>query len=242
MNISRMLRLMPLSLLLLPSTVLAQSDTAHKRPQVAPRSVPGVLDAMPTAAAQRAAATAVFEQSLSLSRAGDAAAKQRDWKDAAHNYNGALSLWSSNPSALYGLAKCAKATGDTQAEFRFYRSAIYNPTPAPYRATIREVNPDKLMDYALELARTGQTEEAMTVYDRAADEMDGSSGEALAVAVPMFGDGPGLEPYSPQEFEAMAHLALFVEIFGHEGYGDPEPLTHLQKALALAPDSAAANY
>jgi tetratricopeptide (TPR) repeat protein len=233
-----------LAVLLLSTATHAQTDTLAKERAALPKSIPAG-SSLPTSSAQRQAMTATFTQSIEAARQGNAAEKVGDWKTAAKDYHQALGVWPGNTKALYGLARCAKAAGDTASALAYYRQAIYANRPVPFGRVIQEPYAFHSMPFILLLNETGQTQEAVSDYNEMVrrmeyDPVNGS--QMLKVLLPQFGDGPGQEPYSPQEFEAMAHLAFFVDAFGYEGYGDPEPLTHLQKALALAPDSAVANY
>ena len=175
-------------------------------------------------------------QSIQLSRDGDAAAKQGGWKTAASDYQAALSLWSGNPLALYGMAHCAGAQGNIAEELNNYRTAIYNPATPLKEPTFREVNTDKLMEFALLLDQAGQVDEALRVYNHAVRGLNYDMGKPrLQVLLPEFGEGPDQEAYTPRKLEAMAHLAIGVF---QPGFNDKE----LRLAVKMAPDSAAAHF
>ncbi len=150
-------------------------------------------------------------------------------------------------AALRGLAHCAAAAGDLQDEVSFLRPTIYSDNPAlggtVFGDGYRENNVPRLMEFALALDQTGQTKEAISVYNRAIglSNYDGIQ-QRHKVMLPYLGSAPGQEAYTPQKLQANAHLAIFVDMFEFEGYGSPEPLVHLQQALNLAPNSAAAHY
>jgi len=150
-------------------------------------------------------------------------------------------------AALRGLAHCAAAAGDLQDEVNFLRPTIYSDNPAlcgtVFGDGYRENNVPRLMEFVLALNQIGQIKEATSVYNRAIG-LSNYDGAQLRhkVMLPYLGNAPGQEAYTSQKLQANAHLAIFIDMFEFEGYGSPEPLTQLQQAIGLAPDSAAAHY
>jgi tetratricopeptide (TPR) repeat protein len=191
------------------------------------------------AAAQDEASTYhdAISRAQSLLKSGDATKAQIVFRQA-------LTLQPNDEPAQLGLAEVYTTEGQIYKAITTYRNLVYNVAGSTGGGSV-ETDPSVLMRFALLLQQTGQMQEAVSVYNRGINFLDFDDNElrkSTPVSLPQFGEGVDQEPYSPQELESMANLALFVDTFGHEGYGDPEPLTHLQKALAIAPDSAAANY
>ena len=103
----------------------------------------------------------------------------------------------------------------------------------------------RLMEYVLLLSQAGQVDEARRVYNRAIHllDYDPASGRPREkVLLPELGDGSGQLPDTPQRLQAMAHLALGMELFAYSGYADQKPLEQFQWAADLAPDSAATQF
>ena len=179
---------------------------------------------------------ALIDQSRTLSDRGDAFAKKSNWKNAASQYQQALALWPDSPYALYGLADCDGAAGDRQAAINDYRKAIYQNTTPPHLPQIKEVNTDRLMKYVLLLGQDNQMDEAVRVYNYAIDRLNyDHDRQRLEVLLPELGDGPGQVGDTPQDIEAMVRLAIGVASPGYD-------LAQLRQAVALAPDSAVAQF
>lgn len=202
----------------------------------------------PHAAAGRAAAPVelpvdeliVRTKSVSLSREGDADAASGDWQQAAAHYQEALDVWADNSLAFYGLGQCADARGDVAGAVTYYRSVIYSSDPMYARyGGYRVADSNRLMEYALLLTKANQMDEALRVYNRAADLMDFepmNGHQRKKVLLPALGDGPGQVPYTPERLEAMTHLAVGLGLFPSSS--GPKIVELFQQAIKLAPDSA----
>ena len=194
-------------------------------------------------------ATGDAEDSLKLSEEGDADADRGNWAGAFSRYQRAVRLWADNKQAVYGLGRCAQAAGDIAGALGYYHQRIYTSDPSRYGTVpgdgYQENDVKRLMEYVLLLSQAGHIQEAVSVYNRAAnlldyDPADGHQREK--VLLPQFGVGLRREAYTAQELEAMAHLAVGMELFGASGYFDKKPLEQFQKAVDLAPNSAAAHF
>lgn len=174
--------------------------------------------------------------SLALSDQGDACVRHLAWKEAERDYQQALGVWPDNQAALYGLAKCSQAAGDKAKAIEYFRKEAYSDNPAG--KGFRENHADKLMEFALLLAQTGQPDEAVYVYHHAAAGLNYMDDKPhLKVMLPTFGDAEWQIPYSPQALEAMAHVGLAVY-----SQDDKEKLAHLGAAIKLQPDMPQAYY
>lgn len=174
--------------------------------------------------------------SLEFSKAGDSLAQKGSWKEARSHYQDALNLWKDSPDANYGLARCCRALGDTAGEIVFYRAAIYSTNPAD--KGFRETQTNRLMEFALLLSQSGQAQESLAVYHKAAAEIDYVEGkQKIDVLLPAFGDSEGQVPYSTQALQAMAHVGIAVY-----SQDDKEKRAHLEAAIKLQPDMPQAYY
>lgn len=177
-----------------------------------------------------------IQDSQELRKMGDAMAQHKSWKAALSFYQHSLAVWENNAEADYGMANCYRALGDRAKELGAYRAAIYSSNPAD--KGFRENDADKLMEFALLLAQTEQTDEAVYVYHHAAaglNYMDGK--QHLKVLLPAFGDADGQVPYSPQRLQALAHVGIAVY-----SQDEKEKLAHLDEAIRLQPDMPQAYY
>jgi tetratricopeptide (TPR) repeat protein len=183
---------------------------------------------------------AALQQEEAQRRLGETCQRTGDFSAAAAAYTRAHAMIPDDTSVVYHLAECAEAMGDTEAALRYYRSVVYTDAPPPLMRTIQENDGPKLIPFVLLLNKTGQAQEAVSVYNYAIARIDfdpGSGKQAVDVLLPQFGDGPGQVPYTPQGLEAMAHLAITVTT-NDMNIGR----TNAQEAVGLAPDSALAHY
>lgn len=184
-----------------------------------------------------------MSDSMEFSKLGDQAIKIQHWKAAGLYYNQALDLWSESPDALYGLAQCAHAAGDTAREADYYRKAVYQSSyqqgteqPPPFR----ETGIPRLMEAAIVLSKAGQAAEAIYVYHHAAAIVNYTSGKPnLQVLLPAFGNAPGQLSYTPQRLQALAHVAQSIVSKTFDG---TVVVSEAQEAVRVSPDSPIANY
>jgi len=183
-----------------------------------------------------------------LIKAGKEAAAHGAWQEARSNYQQVLAVEPSNQDAIYGMAKCAGAAGDVESEIKYFRIAIYAHDASQYGTlspnSFRGGDPDKLMTYVLLLSQTGQDQESLFVYHRAADLLNYEQGRPILkvllpelVAVRTL---PAQVRYTPERLQALAETALAHEEMGFGS--DKEALAHLREAVKLYPDSPVTNY
>ena len=226
MKIPKLLTLLILTTAALSTLPVARAQTLLDKPATSFASLP-VINAEDVRQTFR---------SLELSKVGDGLAQKGDWKKAQSYYQDALNLWKDNSEANYGMADCYQVLGDRSKEVDAYRAAIYSTNPAV--KGFREVHADKLMSFALLLAQTGRTEEAVYVYQHSADGLNYMDGKPhLKVMLPTFGNGEGQVPYTPELLQAMAHVGLAVN-----SQDDTEKLAHLDAAIRLQPDMPQAYF
>ena len=108
--------------------------------------------------------------SIALAERGDASVKRLAWREAKQEYQQALDLLPDSKPALYGLAKCSQNNGETAKAIGYYRKAVYSTNPAD--KGFGETNTSRLMELALLLNKTGQIDEALSVYNHAASALD----------------------------------------------------------------------
>ena len=235
--------LAPQKTVAVPSPIKASASTKASFTSVAPNSGAGArLFRDPEASKEMA-------DSYREAKEGDAAAEKGAWQEAEVDYRQALALVPENRQAIYGMAACAGAAGDTATQIKYYRAAIYSSDPSRYGTVpgdgYQENDVSRLMEYALLLNKTGPAREAVSVYNRAAHllDFDPANGHLRELVVlPQFGDSNDQEAYAPRKLAAMARLAIGVEVDGHEGYGTSESIHDFQEAMKLAPDSAEAHF
>ena len=178
-------------------------------------------------------ALARFDKGVKLAHRGTAETKQGNWPQAEEHYRQALAIWPENREALYGLGQHAEAVGDVAGAIAYYRTAIYTNDPNQSSDGFRENNGSRLMEYAILLSEAGQAKEALTIYRRAEHVVDYIDGhQNVDVLLPTF--RPGGWAYTPKRLRAMAHIGIALDINGND---DKAARVHLQKAVALAPDS-----
>ena len=183
-----------------------------------------------------------------LVRTGDEFAMHGAWQEARRNYQEVLTLEPTNDSAIYGLARCAGAVGDVKSEIGYFRRVIYAHDPSHHAIVSGESfqggDPDKLMEYVVLLSQTGQDQEALFVYRRAADLLNYENERPiLKVLLPELVAErtlPAQVRYTPERLQALAKTAMAHEESGH-GY-TKEALAHIREAVKLYPDSPVTNY
>lgn len=183
-----------------------------------------------------------------LVQTGKEAAKRGAWQEARSDYQRVLDIEPSNQEATYGIAECAGVAGDVRSEIKYFRTAIYAHNPSGFGTVLgdgfRENMPDKLMAYVLLLSRTGQDQEALFVYRRAADLLNYEQGRpVLKVLLPEVVAErtlPAQVRYTPERLQALAETAIAHEemAFG----SNKEALAYMQEAVKLYPDSPVTHY
>ncbi|MGI4788258.1 MAG: hypothetical protein ACRYFS_05350 [Janthinobacterium lividum] len=189
-------------------------------------------------------------QAYALVKSGDEAAKAGDWTIAEQSYQEALEV---SPAyglgyqlSLYGLIACCHATGDTTQGLAYSRQAIYRHGSAV--EGFHENDTEKLMQFALLLNKTGQSVEAISVYNRAASLLDyrdsqyNGGNPYLKVLLPELAEEPTVsEPvrYTPERLQALAKTALAHEEIANN---NKEAQAYMRDAVKLYPDSAVTYY
>jgi len=213
----------------------------HVKPVVpVPQYDKGTSTASPLAKSMSAAPVPVdpedirqLDKSARLADQGNAEIDKGEWQQGEDHCRRALAIWAENGDALYGLGKCAENAGDIMGAVGYYRKAVYTNDPNQSSDGYRENHGGRLMEYVLLLSQAGQTSEAMTIYRRATHVLNYIDGhQNVDVLLPDF--RPGGWAYTPQRLRAMAHIGIALDINGND---DKSALAHLQKAVALAPDS-----
>jgi len=243
--------------------VQAQTKPSPVQPASAKPSVTGSTGAITScpllsspfsSAATKAQMQQVMEKenmAFDLVKTGDAFAQSGDWRNAQSQYQQALGLSPDqglgHQLALYGLIAYCRATGDTVKGLDYSRQAIYHHGSAA--EGFFENNTEKLMQFALLLNKTGQSGEAMTVYNHAAYALDYQDSQYnggkphLKVLLPGVTAAPNLPTqvqYTPEHLQALADTALAHE---EAGFGsEKEAYAHTQEAVKLYPDSAVTHY
>jgi len=213
------------------------------------------LQATPKASSPSFAALPVIDpdqaqqgnNSLDVTRQGNASVQRLDWRGAQQDFQEALRLWPGNMEALYGLAKCSQTAGDSAKAIEYYRKAVYSANSAD--KGFRETDTSRLMEFAILLNKTGQTAEAIRCYNHAASLLDFEDSEnhggkpALKVLFPEIVSGDALPEqvsYTPERLQALADSLLAYKQQGF--WSDKEVLAHAQEAAKLYPDSAVTHY
>ncbi len=239
------------------SALAAKAHTAHRAakhiPAAHPKHTPaahpapvgagqggGVPNRTPEEMQELSDTLNTWDNSIALSKQGDAAAKGGDWARAQTYYQQALGVWPDNSTALYGLGKCADAAGDTASAVRYYRTATFSDNSPHTKWNTQTNDVARLMEFVLLLNKAGQEPEALAVYRRAAhllnyQDADTNGGKPyLDVLLPEFGNSPSEWAFTPQRMEAMAYVGHAYE---REDFDHKLAQVELQKAIDLAPDS-----
>ena len=205
----------------------------------------------PTALARLKQKRVQENESYALVKSGDEDAKVGNWTTAENNYQQALETSPAHglgcQLALYGLIACCRATGDTTKGLEYSRQAIYRHGSAA--EGFSENDAEKLIPFALLLNKTGQSAEAMSVYNHAAYLLDYEDSQyhggqpTLKVLFPevVMGEAlPAQVPYTPEHLQALVDTVL---AYGERGPDSKkEGLAHMKEAVTLYPDSAAVHY
>lgn len=176
-----------------------------------------------------------------LIQLADTQYKQQQWKKAISLYQQALQCLPGSAEAWYGLGKCYAKMGDAPNGLEAYRQAVYAPasskgsnTDYPYR--IGDV--DRLMEFALLLSKSGQSDEAVTVYNYAINRLNYVDNKPnVKVLLPEFGLLSGQRTYQPLLLQAMAHTAIGLTL-----NEDKPAMEHLDEAVRLAPGSGLTHF
>jgi len=173
--------------------------------------------------------------SFNYSRAGEEAVRLGNWAEARADYQNALALVPNNQQALYGMAQCAEAAGDTATALKYYRADIYSHDNSRYGTVpgdgYQDNMPDNLMNYVILLSKVGEEQEAISIYNRAASLLNYDDGQpCLKVMLPGF--AANSRTYTPQRLQAMARVAISIVDTAH---GDQAALPELKQAISLAP-------
>ncbi len=187
---------------------------------------------------------------------GDADAELKNWSRSATYYQEALDIWPQNTEALYGLGRCAAATGDLAHAISYYHTAVYVPSPNTLNTYgtvpgdgFQTNDIEHLMQFAVLLNKAGQTAEALTVYNHAAYILDYRDSQFtggkpfLKVMLPELAfvpASPDQVQYTAARLQALANTALAYE---EKGFGSGKEATaHMREAVKLYPESPVTQY
>lgn len=201
----------------------------------------------PAAKAQLQREWLISSRANSLTKAGSEAAMHGDWQGAEEQYQQALELLPKSRLALYGMAECSQAIGDTTKAINYSRQAIYRDGAAA--SGFYENDTARLMQFALLLNKAGQTAEALSAYNRAAYALDYQDSQYnggrphLKALLPELTFGlarPNQVQFTPQHLQALAETALAHEELGFGSNEDAQ--AHVKEAVKLYPESSITNY
>ena len=191
------------------------------------------------------------DKAYTLVKIGDAFAQSGDWQNAQSQYQQALDISPQrglgHQLALYGLIAYCRANGDTTKGMDYSRQAIYHKGLAT--EGFYENDTEKLMQFALLLNKTGQSMEAVQVYNHAASALDYQDSQYnegrphLKVILPevvMERTSPAQVQYTPEHLQALADTAIAYKEVGFTP--DQEILGRMQEAVKLYPDSPVTHY
>jgi hypothetical protein len=129
-----------------------------------------------------------YDVAVAACKAGDQYADKGMWVKAAVEYARAGSDCPEQHDWLYGLARCAAATGQIKSEIGDYRAAIYNgPDSESYGepgVQYAESDVRRLSEYILLLAGNKQADEALDVYNHTVDVIRQTGGEVSLYELP----------------------------------------------------------
>lgn len=186
--------------------------------------------------AQMGQALVLIKESINASNLGNEATREGDWNLAINRYQKAVALWQDNAKADYGLARCYHETGEGDKEIQAYWAAIRSDNPAG--DGFRETDTTKLLTFALLLDKSGQTTEAVTVYNHAAMLLRYMENKpSYGYLLPLFGTEQGQIAYTPARLQALAQVGLGVDSLYTQELKPAERLTHLREAARLYPAS-----
>ena len=159
--------------------------------------------------------------------------KRGDADAAIAAFNAARKIWPEVGVETY-MAEACVLKGQDAAAIEWYRKVIY-PPPGKY---IAQTDPVQLMRYAIVLNRTGQREEAATIYHRALQYLPRDR-EYLPKGVAPLDITFSTPGYDPRRFEAAARVALAITLLF---FSDREALAQIDAALRLQPRLGIAHY
>jgi len=216
-----------------PSPVHGPAPALQKVPQKATQKVIFPLWTMitiPLSAAQRERA----KKEYAVIMRGDEVLEAGDTGGAIAAFLEARQFGTESLIALMRLANAYRLAGRTGEAVAAYRQLIY-PPPGRGWSHANRLSPPHQMNFALLLLQTGQEAEALAAYRRARLTLNYDDNGRPKIAALLPDVGPGGLPYSPRLLRAMVCLGLGVDSVDAEA-------PRLKEAVALAPDSAAANY
>lgn len=186
--------------------------------------------------AQMGQALVLIKESINASNLGNEATQRGDWNLAIDRYQKAVTLWQDNAKADYGLARCYHETGESDKEIKAYWAAIRSDNPGG--DGFRENDTTKLLTFALLLDKSGQTAEAVTVYNHAAMLLKYMENKpSYGYLLPQFGTEQGQIAYSSARMQALAQVGLGVHSLYTQELISAERVAHLREAARLYPDS-----
>lgn len=223
--------------------VFAQSPAANNHVAPASKSAktmplpPGVFHG----SVSGAPSAALIEKSKKVQAAelsGQALFAQGDINAAILAFQEALTYEPTDPTAYRGLANCYLTLGDTQKALEAERGAVYAKGPGDTEPVIVNTNTSNLLSFASLLDKTGQTAEAVTIYNHAAMSLKYMGNKpSFAYLLPLFGTEQGQVAYTSSRLQALVQVGLGVDSLYTQELKPAARLVHLREAARLYPDS-----
>lgn len=140
--------------------------------------------------------------------------------------------------AYRGLANCYLQMGDTQKALEAERGAVYVKGPGDPVPVIVNTDASYLLQFASLLDKTGQTAEAITVYNHAATLLKYMDNRPSSVyLLPLIGTKQGQIAYTSSRLQALAQVGLGVSSQATQELTPAERMVHLREAARLYPNS-----
>ncbi len=167
---------------------------------------------------------------------GQALLKRGNMQEAGIAFQNALNADPSDIIALRGLALCYISIGDTTRAIEAERGAVYASNHGDQY--IREIDTTNLMRFASLLDKTGQTAEAMTVYNRGASLLKYTDNKPNdGYLLPLFGTDQGQVAYTSPRLQALTQVGMGIDSLYTQELKPAERLVHLKEAARLYPNS-----
>ena len=224
-------------------TVFAESPPANN--PIASTSKPAKTMSLPPGVFHGsipwAPSAALIEKSKKVQAAelsGQSLFVQGDINSAILAFQEALTYEPADITAYRGLANCYLQLGDTQKALEAERGAVYIKGSGDTQPVIVDTNTSDLLQLASLLDKTGQTAEAVTIYNHAAMSLKYIENKPNDVyLLPLFGTEQGQIAYTPARLQALVQVGLGAFSLYTQGLKPAERVVHLREAARLYPDS-----
>ncbi len=140
--------------------------------------------------------------------------------------------------AYQGLSDCYLQLGDIQKALEAERGAIYVKGPGDTGPVIVNTDTSYLLSFASLLDKTGQTVEAIRVYNHAASILKYEDNRPSNVyLLPLLGTEQGQVAYTSSRLQSLAQVGLGVFSLATQELTPAERVGHLKEAMRLYPNS-----